>query len=100
MQTSTLPNEAARSSGASPRPRPSLLRSIWFELLGLLLFVAIFNLLPGIGSAFSDGGLILLGIVLAFTPAVLWLAFFYRMDRAEPEPKRLVIILNVSQHGD
>ena len=91
MQASTLPDEAARSRGASPQPRPSFLRSVWFELLGLLLFVAIFNLFPGIGRALDDGGLILLGSMLALTPAVLWLAFFYRMDRAEPEPKRLVI---------
>lgn len=91
MQASTLPDDPARSSGTSPRPRPSLLRSVWFELLGLLLFVAIFNIFPGIGGALDDGGLILLGIVLALTPAVLWLMFFYRMDRAEPEPKRLVI---------
>ncbi len=91
MQASTLPDEAARSSGASPQPRPSFLRSVWLELLGLLLFVAIFNLFPGIGRALDDGGLILLGSMLALTPAVLWLAFFYRMDRAEPEPKRLVI---------
>lgn len=91
MQASTLPEDTARSSGAPPRTRPSFLRSVWFELLGLLLFVAIFNLLPGIGSALNDAGLILLGIVLALVPAVLWLLFFYRMDRAEPEPKRLVI---------
>ena len=91
MQASTLPDEAARSSGALPQPRPSFLRSVWLELLGLLLFVAIFNLFPGIGRALDDGGLILLGSMLALTPAVLWLAFFYRMDRAEPEPKRLVI---------
>ena len=91
MQASTLPEDTARSSGASPRTRPSFLRSVWFELLGMLLFVAIFNLFPGIGSALNDAGLILLGIVLALVPAVLWLLFFYRMDRAEPEPKRLVI---------
>jgi len=60
-------------------------------LLGLLLFVAIFNLLSGIGHRLHDAGLVLLGMVLALVPAVLWLLFFYRMDRAEPEPKRLVI---------
>ena len=91
MQVSTLPDDPARSSGASPRTRPSFLRSVWFELLGLLLFVAIFNLLPGIGGRLNDAGLVLLGMVLALVPAVLWLLFFYRMDRAEPEPKRLVI---------
>jgi len=30
--------------------------------------------------------LLVVGLVLAFIPAVLWLVFFYRQDRAEPEP--------------
>ena len=90
MQANTLPGDSTRTDGASTRARPSFLRSVLFELLGLLLFVAIFNLLPGLGSTLNDSGLILLGLVLALTPAVLWLVFFYRIDRAEPEPKRLV----------
>lgn len=32
-----------------------------------------------------------LGIVLALVPAALWLAFFYRRDRREPEPRSMVV---------
>lgn len=31
------------------------------------------------------------GIVLAVVPAAVWLAFFYRRDRREPEPRSMVI---------
>ena len=76
------------------RRRPSLLRSIAFELLGLLLFVAIFNfLLPDLGSNLPDAGLIFLGILFSTVPALLWLIFFYRADAREPEPKRLVALV-------
>ncbi len=67
------------------------LRSISFELLGLLLFVVIFHLFSAIGPALDETGLLLLSLVMAVIPALLWLAVFYRIDRAEPEPKRLVL---------
>ncbi len=70
---------------------PSLRRSIWISSLitfvAFAVFVGISALIPRPGSRF---GLILLGLFLALIPALLWMAFFYRQDRAEPEPKRLV----------
>lgn len=33
----------------------------------------------------------LVGVVLALVPAAVWLAFFYRRDRQEPEPRSMVI---------
>ena len=89
MQASTIPESGPPEAGAPPH-RPSFLRSITLELLGLLIFVALFNLLGGIGAALDGSVLIALGLVMAVTPALLWLAVFYRLDRAEPEPKRLV----------
>lgn len=88
MQASVLPERDAPPSGA-PR-RPGFMRSITLELLGLLVFVAIFNLLAGIGAGLPDNALIVVGLVMAVTPALLWLLIFYRIDRVEPEPKRLV----------
>ena len=35
--------------------------------------------------------LVVLGVILSVVPAAIWLAIFYRADRAEPEPKQLVI---------
>lgn len=67
-------------------------RGFWIaaliELVGLLLFVGIFNLLlDRIGGGLSGFPLIALGLLMSATPAVLWLGFFHRMDRFEPEPK-------------
>lgn len=90
MQASAIPENSTPGADSSP-PRPSFLRSISLELLGLLIFVAVFNLIAGIGAALNDVGLVIVGLVMAVVPALLWLAIFYRIDRAEPEPKRLVI---------
>lgn len=40
---------------------------------------------------FSEAGLVAAGLLLALVPALLWLGFFYRRDRLEPEPKGLVV---------
>lgn len=88
MQVSVAPDSGPPT--AAPLRRPSFLRSITLELAALLIFVAIFNLFAGIGAALNETGLIALGLIMAVTPALLWLLIFYRLDRIEPEPKRLV----------
>jgi RsiW-degrading membrane proteinase PrsW (M82 family) len=76
-------------------------RGFWLasliELGGLFVFVAFFNLIAGIGANLGGPGLILLGLLMSLAPAVLWLGFFYRLDRLEPEPKtRLLMIFGLS----
>lgn len=62
------------------------------ELIGLLLFVIIFNFVfPNLGDALSDGARVTLGLLFALVPALLWLGVFYSFDRLEPEPKRMVL---------
>lgn len=68
----------------------------WLALLlalaGLAGFVLFFNLgFPALGDNLSDPVRIGLGLILSVVPAALWLFFFYRLDRLEPEPKSLVI---------
>ena len=89
MQANTISESGP--PGAPTRHWTHFLQSISLELLGLLIFVLIFNLISGIGAAFNETGLIALGLVMALIPALIWLAIFYRIDHAEPEPKRLVI---------
>lgn len=73
------------------RNRRGLWISVIIALLGLLAFVAVFNLIvPGFGAGLDGAPLILLGLVFSLIPAALWLLVFYRMDRLEPEPKRMV----------
>ncbi|MBX3054475.1 MAG: PrsW family intramembrane metalloprotease [Caldilineaceae bacterium] len=71
-------------------------RGFWiaalFEIVGLLLFVGLFNLLfDRIGDGLDGFPLIFLGLLMSLVPAVLWLGFFYQMDRLEPEPKQKLI---------
>ncbi len=68
---------------------------LWFSIagvvVGLLIFVAIFNLfIPDFGSTLNGLSLITLGLIFSLVPAALWLIFFYRLDRLEPEPKAMV----------
>jgi protease PrsW len=91
-----LPVQQVRSAGSAfYQPDPEHVahnrRGFWLaaaiELGGLLVFVALFNLLDGVGAGLSGPGLILLGLLMSLVPAFLWLVFFYRLDRLEPEPK-------------
>ena len=54
----------------------------------VLVVYALDELLRPVFSAFT---LMLTGIVLALVPAAIWLVFFYRQDRLEPEPAGYVL---------
>ncbi|RIK44289.1 MAG: hypothetical protein DCC55_02970 [Chloroflexi bacterium] len=60
-------------------------------MVGLAAFILLFNLVPDVGEEASPATLIGLGLVMSVAPALLWLGFFYRLDRLAPEPKRLVV---------
>src|SRR5215831_17657265 len=57
-------------------------------LVGFVLTAGLIELLLGLHEPVGLGPL--LAAVMAAIPAVLWLWFFYLMDRHEPEPKQLV----------
>lgn len=72
--------------------RSGLWVAIVITLIGLLVFTGIFNfILPGFGDNLTGVPLILWGLILSVIPAVIWIYFFYRMDRLEAEPKGMVI---------
>jgi RsiW-degrading membrane proteinase PrsW (M82 family) len=72
--------------------RKGLWQALLLEVLGLFIFVLIFNLIgPALGQNLGTAGLITLGLIFSLAPALLWLLFFYRLDRAEPEPKQMVL---------
>lgn len=70
----------------------SFRRSLWMSSLitmaGLVLFIGISALVP---RPANSSWAFLLSVFLAVVPALIWLGFFYQQDRAEPEPKQLVI---------
>ena len=74
-------------------PRRSFWRSVIWEVVGLLVFVALGNLIGPALPLTAGDGLIVLGLFMSLVPAVLWLVFFYRADAAEPEPKRMVALV-------
>ncbi len=72
--------------------RASVWRTEVTQVLGLLLFVGIIELIVYAVDPRLDGvALVLASVVLAIVPAVLWLFFFYTQDRREPEPKQFVV---------
>ncbi len=74
------------------RKRESLWQADFGSVLVLVLFVLIlFGVDSWVKPTFTSLTLLTTGFVLALVPAIVWLAFFYRRDRLEPEPKKLVI---------
>ncbi|MCP4420860.1 MAG: PrsW family intramembrane metalloprotease [Chloroflexi bacterium] len=74
------------------RQRDSVWQADIASIVLLILFVLIvFGLEAWLKPQFTPMSLIVTGIVLALVPAAVWLAFFYRRDRLEPEPKHLVL---------
>ena len=77
-------------------------RGLWqagvIEIVALLIFVALVAFVgapliraAGIESRRpGDPVVVLIGVILALIPALIWLVFFYRQDRLEPEPKQYV----------
>jgi protease PrsW len=74
------------------RQRGSLWRADLISLLAVGIFVLVVYLLDAaLNPRLSGGALVAAGVVLALIPTAIWLAFFYRWDRLEPEPKTLVL---------
>ncbi|MBI3362439.1 MAG: PrsW family intramembrane metalloprotease [Chloroflexi bacterium] len=71
-------------------------RGFWRAGLGSIALLIVFTaVVAAIGSVvsptLSDSALLVVGLILALVPSVLWLWFFYRQDRLEPEPRGYVI---------
>ena len=74
------------------RERPHVWRTQAVAIAALVGLVVAATLLSMIaGAALSGGALYAIGIVVAIVPAAVWLTLFYREDRVEPEPRRLVV---------
>jgi protease PrsW len=72
--------------------RGSLWRADLVSLVALVVFVLIVYVLDAVLDPHLRGiDLVAVGVVVALVPAAIWLTFFYRRDRLEPEPKEMVI---------
>ena len=71
-------------------------RGLWWASLPgmavIVAFVALAAFVAGLTQPHLEGiALVVVGVILALVPALLWLAFFYIQDVREPEPKQLVL---------
>ena len=77
-----------RATHARAGARAADIASIGILVVFVLALYAVDTLVqPRVG----DEALAVIGLLLAIIPAVVWLAFFYRQDRLEPEPRTMVV---------
>lgn len=79
---------AERATHTREGARAADVASIVILIAFVLVLYAVDTLVqPQVG----DETLAAIGLLLAIIPAVVWLAFFYRQDRLEPEPRTMVV---------
>ncbi len=72
--------------------RKSLWRTGLVEIVALLLFVGLVELVISATDPTLRGTpLLIVGLIIALVPAVLWHSFFYAQDHLEPEPRHYVV---------
>lgn len=70
------------------RPNPGFWRATIIEVIGMGLLAAVVAVLADrFVGPLSGPALLIAGILIAIIPSALWMFFFYRQDRLEPEPK-------------
>lgn len=71
-------------------------KSVWtsgvIEIAAVIAFGALMGLVAWLAKPRLTGAaLVGVGVLLSLIPAVIWMVFFHRQDRLEPEPKSYVI---------
>lgn len=77
----------ARHFAAVNKPHPGVWRAGAMQIAIVALFAAVVALLAGQAEGLTGAALVGVGLVVALVPTALWLVYFYRQDRLEPEPK-------------
>ena len=83
----------ARHYAAINKPHPGFWRAGAVQIIGMAVFSGIIAALASGLGEINRTALILIGLFLAIVPSALWLAFFYRQDRLEPEPKTKIALV-------
>ena len=69
------------------KPNSGFWRAGIAQILGVGVVSAIIAFLAARLAPLDPTTLIIVGVILAIVPSAIWLYFFYRQDRLEPEPK-------------
>ncbi|MFV9506769.1 MAG: PrsW family intramembrane metalloprotease [Oscillochloridaceae bacterium umkhey_bin13] len=74
------------------RPNPGFWRATVIEVIAMGLLAALVAFLADrFLGPLSGTALMVAGVLLAIIPSALWMGFFYRQDRLEPEPKTQIL---------
>lgn len=76
-----------RHAATLNKPHAGVWRAGLVQIAGMAVFSAIVAALASRLGPLGHAAQIAFGIVLALVPSLLWIAFFSRQDRLEPEPK-------------
>lgn len=76
-----------RHFAAVNRPNTGAWQAGLVQILGVAAVSAVIALLASLLPPLGGAPLVVVGVLIALLPTVLWLLFFYRQDRLEPEPK-------------
>jgi RsiW-degrading membrane proteinase PrsW (M82 family) len=77
----------ARHYAQINKPHTGFWRATVIQIIGMALFSAVVATIANFLPPLEMAPLIVLGLFLAIVPTALWLIYFYRQDRLEPEPK-------------
>jgi len=69
------------------QPNQGFWRAGIVQIIGVGIVSALIAFLAGQLGPLDPSMLIVVGVILAIVPSAVWLFFFYRQDRLEPEPK-------------
>ncbi|HJZ46586.1 MAG TPA: PrsW family glutamic-type intramembrane protease [Roseiflexaceae bacterium] len=69
------------------KPNSGFWRAGIIQIVGVGVVSAIVAFLAGLLGPLDRTMLVVVGVILAIVPSAVWLYFFYRQDRLEPEPK-------------
>ena len=75
------------------KPNSGFWRATVIQIVGMAVFAAVVAFLSTLIGEPGFTVRILLGIFLAVVPSLLWLIYFYRQDRLEPEPKMRIALV-------
>jgi RsiW-degrading membrane proteinase PrsW (M82 family) len=80
----------ARHFALVNKPHTGFWRAGVIQILGMAVFSLIVAAIAGNLGSLDRTALLLIGLFLAIVPSGLWLWYFYRQDRLEPEPKTYI----------
>ncbi|HEX5689227.1 MAG TPA: PrsW family glutamic-type intramembrane protease, partial [Roseiflexaceae bacterium] len=78
------------------KPHPGFWRASVIQIAGMAIFSVVLALLGSWLGPVEGTARLLIGLFLAIVPSALWLFYFYRQDRLEPEPKHQIALVFVA----